>query len=59
MRENRTSGSVRGALGNRRSYRERPRTICHEHHINKSGNMKAQVSKTILLTGAGFTKNFG
>ena len=24
MRENRTSGSVRGALGNGRSYRERP-----------------------------------
>ena len=30
MRENRTSGSVRGALGNRRSYRERvnPKSRC-------------------------------
>ena len=27
--ENRTSGSVRGALGNRRSYRER----CYNHEI--------------------------
>ena len=31
MRENRTSGSVRGALGNRRSYREswKGRRECH------------------------------
>lgn len=38
-----------------------PRSIYHECRIDKSGNMgtQIQISKTILLTGAGFTKNFG
>ena len=45
MRENRTSGSVRGALGNRRSYREMAAAI----------EMLQQ--DQVLSTGADFRSN--
>jgi len=53
MRENRTSGSVRGALGNRRSYREISININNSTlalSVDSGGvaNLIQQVSKQIV-----------
>ncbi len=38
MRENRTSGSVRGVLGDRRSYRERRLKISEHNEVKTEGS---------------------
>ncbi len=44
MRECRTYGSVRGALGNGRPYRDHDVAMCHHHIINAG-----------MLSGRGYT----
>ncbi len=49
MRENRTSGSVRGAPGNRRSYRERRNTTKTGMHMKESTLLELDGIGNVLL----------